>query len=256
MRAYVGVGAGVLMVVFAAACTAQQGPSTSCTSDSQCHNGERCDSSGVCVAASGVGSSKDAGAGTDSGKKGATCSASGWSFTLPTCSSCATTSCCAELGACNGDQSCLDYSKCAGACTTASCVSQCKSTYAEGASTFAALATCLGTTCKSACIPKKGIGDACESDADCVSGTTCTEQNSGSRGWCTKPCSGNSQTACPGLHNGYNENGEYNWCVSTSKGYMCFPGCDSASGACSAYGTSSCQSAHTYNNTAVSVCSY
>jgi hypothetical protein len=247
-----GVGASIAIVVVAAGCTAQPAPLT-CTKDSQCHNGERCDTSGECVANTPAG---DAGA-ADSGKKGgATCSATGWSFTLSTCSSCATSSCCTELAACNNDQSCLDFAKCIEACTTSACMNQCKSTYAEGASTFATLDNCLGTTCKSSCTPKKGIGDGCMADVDCVSGTTCTEHNSGTTGWCTKPCSGNSQTSCPGLHNGKNENGEYNWCVNTSQGYECFPGCDLTSASCGELGSSTCQNASTYNNTSVKVCSY
>lgn len=229
----------------------------SCSDDSECHTGYSCTSQGECV--QGKTPAMDAGMDakpTPPPDSGPSCSTAGFNLALTTCSPCLLNSCCAEVGACNSNAGCKSYVSCIAPCTTGACYDACKSTYAEGYSLFQTIGTCAVNSCKNECIPKKGIGDGCKDDSDCVSGATCTEHNSGTTGWCTKPCSGNSGTSCPGLHNGYNENGELNWCVNTSQGYYCFPGCDDSNAACSEFGSATCQGTYTYNNTSVRVCSY
>ncbi len=144
-----------------------------------------------------------------------TCSASDWSFTLPTCGACAESSCCDALDACGKD--CQGYRDCASECTTTACVSTCRTTWAAGTKAYDKVLACLEGSCKAECIPKKGIGDACEKDSECESGV-CS-------GWCTKPCSRGSD--CNNPRTVTNENGSYNYCVETSSGaHYCFPGCN------------------------------
>lgn len=97
--------------------------------------------------------------------------------------------------------------------------------------------------------PQKGIGDSCNTDADCSVGT-CNGT------WCTVECYGSSVTYCKGIHaGGTNEMGEYNDCVRANDGKAyCFPACESSSASCNDYAGTRCQSTTTYLGSSVYVC--
>jgi hypothetical protein len=134
----------------------------------------------------------------------------------------------------------------------ASCMKQCESVTdcGGGMGCFQ-----IGSGTEKACLPndwaapQKGIGDSCKTDADCSVGTC-------NGAWCTKQCAGASASECPGIHNGKNENGEYNDCVRANDGKSyCFPECWNSASSCGDYPGTKCGTGTTYYGNSVSVCS-
>jgi hypothetical protein len=213
----------------------------SCTTDADCKNGFACQAL-TCVEAT---STEDAGSAADSGP---TCSTDTWSFSLPTCAACASGSCCAELAACDGDATCTKYRDCTDTCSTEDCVTACGETYAEGAAVYAKLDTCLGTTCKTKCVPKVGIDGACNTSSDCTNGE-CSDNAK----WCVAGCTSNADCLGSGTGGGNGTNGYFNYCVQTSAGGECFPGCTSNAD-CSSYGFGACDTSTQVTGGAVYTC--
>jgi hypothetical protein len=90
--------------------------------------------------------------GTCSGGSSGTSGSSGTTSSCSTCRQNALSgSCNSQFNTCDGNSSCYPLADCADACTTASCVSSCQSSYPSDVSYYAPLKSCLTTYCSSSC---------------------------------------------------------------------------------------------------------
>jgi hypothetical protein len=114
--------------------------------------------------------------------------------------------------------------------------------------------TCAdGTYCSSPtteCLTSLGIGDICESDEQCES-EYCSPV-----GWCNhySGCESNAGCAGSGPEGRNTTNGFANYCIRTTDGYECFPGC-SSSADCSSYERRTCSETTSIGLSSVHTCS-
>ncbi len=139
------------------------------------------------------------------------------------CNACAQSTCCSQGSACGASAECEALFACIQGCTTGdvTCTTDCQAQSPDGVTPLQNFVNCLSTDCASACggsSPAAGIGDHCQTSADCASGS-CNNY------WCTKPCTQNTQ--CASTPQSITDAvGELVWCVETSAGAAyCFPGC-------------------------------
>src|SRR5262249_47218958 len=137
--------------------------------------------------------------------------------------------CKTEYGNCITDTNCRTLMNCMVAYTDTTCVDNCVTPY--GPATFALVDAMLGDTgcsstrCGTYCSTPTGLGDPCTLDSDCGGGGIC-EHAAGEPGWCSESCSTANSTCLGSATNGYNQFGNFNWCIpSTTLGSICFPGC-------------------------------
>jgi hypothetical protein len=164
-------------------------------------------------------------------------------FTSDACGTCVKNRCCAVASACLANAECAALNACVDRCSSgdSTCVQACAKAHPTGVDPLVAVIDCAKSagseSCSTSCATtqKKGIGDRCSADSDCLSGDCAS-------GWCTTACSTNYD--CKGTPQINNEFGKLNYCLATSSGpKYCFPGCSSNSD-CAKYGNgSTCQSA-------------
>lgn len=84
-----------------------------------------------------------------------TCNSGACTGTTTGCVSCKSNAkagvCASQSSSCELDVNCSDLSFCIGQCTTATCVSNCNSSYPQGVTKFAPLKSCWDTQCASSC---------------------------------------------------------------------------------------------------------
>lgn len=98
----------------------------------------------------------------------------------PTCNTCASASCCAQLASCGFSTSCFDFLKCSETCTD---VASCEACYAAWPTTTAgqglALDNCLGGPCKGICSNGPVCGNAGQLESPtcqgCIRTSCCAE---------------------------------------------------------------------------------
>jgi hypothetical protein len=95
------------------------------------------------------------------------------SFTYPEpCGTCVETNCCSLVGLCSNNAACFTVVvSCIPACTTQSCIDDCRTSQPGGTADLDALYQCLGTSCASACTADDA-GTGAENDATTV-GQSC-----------------------------------------------------------------------------------
>jgi hypothetical protein len=78
--------------------------------------------------------------------------ACGLPYGTPACATCASTNCCAESDACNGDPSCQALESCFGPCNgDPTCWAKCLNDHPATGTAVSALSACLATHCEAAC---------------------------------------------------------------------------------------------------------
>ena len=178
----------------------------------------------------------------------------GFDSTIAACNTCTQTSCCAEGSACGASAACEALFACIKGCASGdtSCEDACQTDNPDGVTPLSDFLNCLSVDCESACGgglsgPTAGIGDPCQSTADCATGE-CNGH------WCTKTCTSN--TDCVSTSQSItNSVGQLVWCVESAGGTnLCFPGC-SSNAECSGFGSGvSCSETTVTNGSATDIC--
>ncbi len=112
-----------------------------------------------------------------SGDEPAPIPACGYASPVAACTSCAQTSCCDALGACEGDPDCRGYVGCVAGCRNdPECTTKCRQARPKGVLRSAAVDSCLAARCSRACGLACGgyVGPTALCTA-CVEGKCCSE---------------------------------------------------------------------------------
>jgi hypothetical protein len=115
--------------------------------------------------------------------------------------------------------------------------------FPSGVASYQSLASCLQLRCP-ICY-ESGVGDPCPTPA-CVTGLSCQGE------WCTQPCTKDADCAGIGAGGG-NVLGHRSWCLNSSNGPLCYPGCV-VNADCAYFPGTYCRSALSFTGGDVQVC--